>query len=142
MQLTEIKKAAPEAIFLALNTDMIINTAPQIAYYGIEDVQLLGLDYFKDERVPRLGERYVDNAIFAALAPCDSIILKEFNRGGFKEDNFILLNFFQTLMSLKEIKNYQRHKLPILLANLVKEKNLYHIYKIQNGEFVDLEILK
>jgi len=138
-QLEGIKKKEPEAIFLSMDTDMIINTAPQIAYYQLEDVKLLGIEGFNNEKVVRLGERYVENSIFVSPAPIDSATLQEFRREGLKEDDFISVRFFQILWKLKELKNYTRATLPDQLFNLIRGKEAYNIYKIKDGEFIKLK---
>lgn len=136
-EIEAIKKQRPEAIFLAMDKDMIINVTPQIAYYGLEGITLLGIDTFMDEKVPRLGERYVEGAFFAAPAPIDSLTLKVFSKEGFKEGDFSA-KFFYTLWRLRELRNYNRGVLPDLISRILKEKVVVNIYQIQNGEFLKL----
>lgn len=137
-QLERIKKKNPEAIFLAMDTDMIINTAPQIAYYGLEKIRLLGIETFNNEKVPRLGEKYVEGGIFAAPSQIDTAALKEFKNNDLKEDDFISIRFFQTLWKLKELKGYSRINLNELLTNILRGKEIFNIYQIRDGEFVKL----
>jgi ABC-type branched-subunit amino acid transport system substrate-binding protein/outer membrane protein assembly factor BamD (BamD/ComL family) len=132
-----IKEKEPEAIFIPMDKDMIINTTPQIAYYGLEEVQLLGIETFKDEKVPRLGEKYVEGVIFAAPARIDSFALKEFIKEGYGESDFSA-KFFYTLWRLKELKNYSRSALPNLISKILKFREICNIYKIKKGEFEKL----
>lgn len=136
-EISAIKKREPGAIFLAMDRDMIINVTPQIAYYGLEGITLLGIDTFMDEKVPRLGERYVEGAVFAAPAPIDSLTLKVFSREGFREGDFSA-KFFYTLWRLRELKRYNRNVLPDLLSQLLKEQVVMNIYQIENGDFLKL----
>ena len=136
-ELRGIKEKEPEAIFLPMDENMIINTTPQIAYYGLEDVRILGIDAFKDEKVPRLGEKYVENAVFAAPAVIDSIALTEFKKTGLKENDFAA-KFFYSLWRLKELKEYNRSILPNLIIDILKGREISDIYQIRNGEFVKL----
>jgi len=136
-QLKAIAEKNPEAIFLPMDKDEIINTAPQIAYYGLEEIVLLGIDTFKDEKVPRFGEKYVEGALFACAAPIDSSTLYEFRKTGYQENDFST-RFFYTLWRLKKLKNYTRSVLPTMIAEILKEKKLSYIYQIKNGEFVKL----
>lgn len=136
-ELKAIKEKNPEAIFLPMDKNMIINTAPQIAYYGLEHVKLLGIETFNDEKVPRLGEKYVEGAVFTAPSPIDSLTLKEFKKQGYKEDDFAA-KFFYTLWRLKELKNYNRGVLPRSISKILKGRKISNIYKIKNGEFIKL----
>lgn len=48
----------------------LLQLAPQVPYYGLHEVQLLGEDGWYSERLARLGGQYVDGAIFASsLSP-------------------------------------------------------------------------
>lgn len=136
-ELMAIKEKRPQAIFLPMDKDMLINTAPQIAYYGLLKIQLLGIDTFKDEKVPRLGEKYVEKAIFASPAPIDSATLEEYHRAGYKDDDFTA-KFFYTLWRLRELQNYNRSILPKLISDILKERKISYIYQIRQGEFVKL----
>lgn len=136
-ELEAIKEKTPQAIFLPMDEDMIINATAQIAYYGLEEVQLLGIDTFKDEKVPRLGEKYVEGVVFAAPASIDSLTLKRFTREGYKEDDFAA-KFYYTLWQLSELTKYNRSSLPSLIATILKSKIVSSIYQIRNGEFIKL----
>jgi len=136
-ELKGIKEKEPEAIFLPMDENMIVNTTPQIAYYGLERVRILGIDAFKNEKVPRLGEKYVENAIFAAPAVIDSIALIEFKNTGLKENDFAA-KLFYSLWRLRELKEYNRSILPNLITDILKGKEISDIYQIRNGEFVKL----
>lgn len=136
-QINAIKSKAPQAIFLAMDETMIINTAPQIVYYGLTRVQLLGIETFKDERVVRLGEKYVEDAIFAAPASIDSLTLQDYHDAGFKEDDFGA-KLFYTLWKLKDMGLYNRSTLPDLISESLKGRKVSNIYMIKEGEFLKL----
>jgi outer membrane protein assembly factor BamD (BamD/ComL family)/ABC-type branched-subunit amino acid transport system substrate-binding protein len=137
-----IKDKNPQAIFLPMDREMVINTTPQIAYYGLEHVQILGIETFNDEKVTRLGEKYVEGAVFAASAPIDSLSLKEFNRQGFEEDD-LSAKFYYTLWRLKGLTAYNRNNLSEQISIMLKGREVFNIYQIKNGEFVKVaEIAK
>ncbi len=136
-ELEAIKRKEPEAIFLPMDKDMIINTTAQIAYYGLKQVTLLGIETFRDEKVPRLGEKYVEGAVFAATSPIDSLSLKEFNKEGYRESDFVA-KFFYALWRLSELKSYDRRVLPSLISKILKDRVVSNIYQIKNGEFIKL----
>ena len=136
-ELEGMKEKEPQAIFLAMDTDMIINTTPQIAYYGLEDTKILGIESFNNEKVARLGEKYVDGATFVAPTPTDSTILRETKRLGFESDE-VTTKVFQTLWQLKELKNYDRTTLPTLIPKILKGKETFCIYQINGYEVVKL----
>jgi outer membrane assembly lipoprotein YfiO len=137
VQLEHIAQLAPEAIFLPMDKDMIINATAQIAYYGLEGIQILGIDTFEDEKVPRLGERYVEGAIFAASAPIDSLTMREFSKTGFTNDDFAA-KFFTTLWKLRLLSGYSRSSLPDRISNIIKGKKVAYVRRIHDGEFVKL----
>ncbi|MBN2620190.1 ABC transporter substrate-binding protein [candidate division WOR-3 bacterium] len=136
-QMKAIKEKNPQAIFLAMDETMIINTAPQIAYYGLERIQLLGIESFKDERVVRLGEKYVEDAIFAAPASIDSLTLQDYHDAGFKEDDFGA-KLFYTLWKLKDMGMYNRSSLPDMISESLKGRKVSNIYIIKNGDFLKI----
>jgi len=136
-QMKAIKDKSPQAIFLAMDETMIINTAPQIAYYGLTRVQLLGIETFKDERVVRLGEKYVEDAIFTAPASIDSLTLEDYHAAGFKEDDFGA-KLFYTLWKLKDMGMYNRSTLPDLISESLKGRKVSNIYMIKEGDFLKL----
>lgn len=136
-ELKAIKDKHPEAIFLPMDREMVINSAPQVAYYGLEHVKILGIESFKDEKVIRLGEKYVEGAVFAAPSSIDSLSLKEFVRAGFKEDD-LSAKFFYTLWCLKGLITYNRSNLPEQISMMLKGREVFNIYTIMNGEFVKL----
>lgn len=135
--LEEIAEKEPEALFLAMDTDMIINSAPQIAYYGLEEVVLLGISTFKNEKVPRLGEKYVEGAVFATSALVDTSIFQELNRKNYQEDEFAT-KFISVLWQLKGFKDYDRSVLPKVIATMLERNRIFSIYQIQDGEFIKL----
>ncbi len=64
---SELKRIAyysPEAIFIPAHSEEIPLIAPQITFYGMDDVQLLGTSGWNNRRVARLGEKYVEGAFF------------------------------------------------------------------------------
>jgi ABC-type branched-subunit amino acid transport system substrate-binding protein len=53
-----------EALFIPDYSDRISLIAPQIAFYGLEDIQLLGTNGWNDAELPRLARQFVENAVF------------------------------------------------------------------------------
>ncbi|RMH68577.1 MAG: outer membrane protein assembly factor BamD [Gemmatimonadetes bacterium] len=64
-QMEALKAAEPEAIYIPATPAEAVLIAPQLAYHHI-DAQILGSEGWGDESVIRLGERYVNHAIFTA----------------------------------------------------------------------------
>ncbi|MGB9719927.1 MAG: ABC transporter substrate-binding protein [bacterium] len=141
-ELERIKKKKPEALFLAMDTDIIINTAPQVSYYGLEDVKILGIDAFDNERIIRLGEKYVESAIFATSASIDSSALQEIKKQNLDISDPIAVKFFQTLWALRQLSEYERVNLGSKLGEVLLRQRNFAIWTIKNGEFVKLTELK
>ncbi len=61
-----IKEEPPpfEALFIPDYADRISLIAPQLAFYGIEGVQLLGPNGWNDAELPRLTRQFVEGAVF------------------------------------------------------------------------------
>jgi ABC-type branched-subunit amino acid transport system substrate-binding protein len=61
-----IKKEPPpfEALFIPDDADRISLIAPQLAFYGLEEVQLLGPSGWNDAELPRLARQFVEKAVF------------------------------------------------------------------------------
>jgi len=53
-----------EALFVPDYSDRISLIAPQIAFYGLEDIQLLGTNGWNDTELPRLARQFVEGAVF------------------------------------------------------------------------------
>jgi len=53
-----------EALFVPDYSDRISLIAPQIAFYGLEDIQLLGTNGWNDAELPRLARQFVEGAVF------------------------------------------------------------------------------
>ena len=53
-----------EALFIPDYSDRISLIAPQIAFYGLEDIQLLGTNGWNDAELPRLARQFVEGAVF------------------------------------------------------------------------------
>ena len=53
-----------EALFLPDYADRISLIAPQIAFYGLEDIQLLGTNGWNDPELPQLARQFVEGAVF------------------------------------------------------------------------------
>ena len=136
-ELEAIKKKEPGALFLAMETEMIINTAPQVAYYGLEEVTLLGTDAFNSERIPRLGEKYVEGAVFVAPSAVNEELSKEMQAGGLQVNEFTA-RFYTTLRQLGSIRNYERSSLPRLIGTTLRGTDILGVYEIRDGEFVKL----
>ncbi|UCD19990.1 MAG: hypothetical protein JSU64_02310, partial [candidate division WOR-3 bacterium] len=123
--------------FLAMGTDMIINAAPQVAYYGLESVTLLGTDGFHSERVPRLGEKYVEGAIFVAPSTIDDAISKQLKTAGLAVNEFTA-SFYTLLQQLQAITNYERAQLPRMIKETLHGTEVFGVYEIKDGEFIKL----
>jgi ABC-type branched-subunit amino acid transport system substrate-binding protein len=54
-----------EALFIPDYADRISLIAPQIEFYGLKEVQLLGTNGWNDEGLPRLARQFVEGAVFA-----------------------------------------------------------------------------
>ncbi len=141
-ELERIKKQKPEAIFLAMDTDMLINTAPQIFYYGLEDTKILGTDAFDNERIIRLGEKYVESAVFATSATIDSFAEQELKRQKLETSDPITAKFFQTLWALRQLSGYERVNLSSKLGEILLKERTFNIWTIRNGEFVRITEIK
>lgn len=62
---TEQKVPPPfEALFLPDYADRISLIVPQLAFYGLEGVQLLGTNGWDDAELPRLTHQFVEGAVF------------------------------------------------------------------------------
>lgn len=136
-ELEAIKEAEPEALFLAMDTDMIINAAPQVAYYGLETVTLLGTESFHSERVPRLGEKYVEGAIFATPSAIDEEIARQLKTTGISV-NELNARLYSVLWQLRSIRNYERASLPRSIAEILRSTETFSVYEIKDGEFIRL----
>ncbi len=53
-----------EALFVPDYSDRISLIAPQIAFYGLEGMQLLGTNGWNDAELPRLARQFVEGAVF------------------------------------------------------------------------------
>jgi len=137
-EMERIKKQKVEAIFLAMDTDMIINTAPQVIYYQLENVRLLGVDYFHNEKIPRYAEKTVENAVFAATPPMDSSAVVEYRQFAPGDNDFLAIRFFQILWQLQNLPPYNRSTLPGILAEIFQGQQTFYIYTIHNGDFMKL----
>jgi ABC-type branched-subunit amino acid transport system substrate-binding protein len=136
-ELEAIKDREPEALFLAMDSDMIINVAPQVAYYGLDTVALLGTDTFNSERVPRLGEKYVEGSLFAAASAMDDVVMKQLRGAGLTVSEFNA-RFYSTLWQLRTIRDYERANLARLIEQTLHGTQIFSIYQVQDGEFVKL----
>jgi ABC-type branched-subunit amino acid transport system substrate-binding protein/outer membrane protein assembly factor BamD (BamD/ComL family) len=134
-ELEAIRDSEPQALFLAMDTDMIINVAPQVAYYGLEEVTLLGTESFHNERVPRLGEKYVEGAIFATPSAIDAEISKRLRTAGLNVDEFSA-RLYSVLWQLRNIRNYERTSLPRFIAEALSGTEMFSVYQIKDGEFL------
>jgi len=79
-QLSLIQRYLPDAVYIPAKTNEITQIASQVYYYGLNDVRLLGTEYWDSERVIRLGGEYVDGAVFtsAFYAEAEDLRWKEF----------------------------------------------------------------
>ncbi len=141
-ELERIKAKKPEAIFLAMDTEMLINTTPQIFYYGLENIKILGTEAFENEKIIRLGEKYVEAAIFATSAKIDSVAEKELKKHKLEINDPITSKFFQTLWSLRQLSEYERINLSSKLGEVLLREKSFDIWTIKNGEFFKLAEIK
>ncbi|UCG30208.1 MAG: penicillin-binding protein activator [candidate division WOR-3 bacterium] len=136
-ELEAIKEKEPGALFLAMDTDMIINAAPQVAYYGLDDITLLGTDAFHSERVPRLGEKYVEGSVFVAPSAIDVTVSRQLESARLPVNEFTA-RFYTMLLQLRTISNYQRSNLPRLIGETLRGTEILSVYQIEDGEFIKL----
>ena len=136
-ELETIRESEPQALFLAMDTDMIINVAPQVAYYGLEEVTLLGTESFHSERVPRLGEKYVENAFFATPSAIDQEVSRKLRAAGLSVDEFSA-RLYSVLWQLRNIRNYERTSLPRFIGEAIRSNEMFTVYQIKDGEFVPI----
>jgi len=136
-ELEAIKKKEPGALFLAMDTDMIINAAPQVAYYGLESITLLGTDGFYSERVPRLGEKYVEGSIFVAPSVIDDATSKQLKTAGLAVNEYTA-RFYTLLQQLQVMTKYERAQLPRLIKETLRGTEVFSVYEIKDGEFIKL----
>jgi ABC-type branched-subunit amino acid transport system substrate-binding protein len=136
-ELEAIKKKEPGALFLAMDTDMIINAAPQVAYYGLESITLLGTDGFYSERVPRLGEKYVEGSIFVAPSAIDDAVSQQLKTAGLTVNEFTA-RFYTLLQQLQVMTKYQRAQLPRVIKETLRGTEIFSVYEIKDGEFIKL----
>ncbi len=55
-----------EALFIPDYADRISLIAPQLVFYGLDDIQLLGTSGWNDAELPRIAGQFVEGAIFTA----------------------------------------------------------------------------
>ncbi len=60
----EVVELPFEALFIPDYAERIGLIAPQLAYYGVQDVALLGINGWNDPELLRLGGKYVEGAVF------------------------------------------------------------------------------
>jgi len=65
-QIAAVKASAPQAVFIPAYPDDIVLIGPQLRYYEFEGT-VLGAGGWHSEKVTRLGEEYVEGAIFASV---------------------------------------------------------------------------
>jgi len=65
-QILAVKASSPQAVFIPAYPDDIVLIAPQMRYYEFEGT-MLGAGGWHSEKVTRLGEKYVEGAVFAAV---------------------------------------------------------------------------
>ena len=53
-----------EALFIPDYADRISLIAPQVAFYGLDEVQLLGTNGWNDAELPKLARQFVEGAVF------------------------------------------------------------------------------
>jgi ABC-type branched-subunit amino acid transport system substrate-binding protein len=53
-----------QALFVPDYAERISLIAPQLAFYGLEDVQLLGTNGWNDDELPRLTRQFIEGAVF------------------------------------------------------------------------------
>ena len=71
-QIRSIKAYSPEAVFLPVSAWDAIQIAPQLRFYSLE-VSIYGTSGWDDEMVPRLGEEYVEGAVFTVSFGSSSV---------------------------------------------------------------------
>jgi hypothetical protein len=113
---------------------MIINAAPQVAYYGLEGITLLGTEAFHSERIPRLGEKYVEGSVFVAPSAIDETVSRQLSSAGLPINEFTA-RFYSVLLQLRSISSYERSNLPRLIGETLRGTEILGVYQIEDGEF-------
>lgn len=140
-----LKKTNPEAVFFPGDADQIVLIAPQFAYYGLEKLRLLGLRDFKEEKVARLGEKYVEGAVFATVqqTPDDEAtkIVQGYTAGSNKKVGFTEKKFLEALIGLKRAMetSYTKQSLVDEIRRAFKkDTEVVKLYHIKDGAVVEL----
>lgn len=71
-QIRAVKAYSPQGIFLPVSAWDVIQIAPQLRFYSL-DVSIFGTSGLDDEIVPRLGDEYVEGAIFTVSFDSSSL---------------------------------------------------------------------
>jgi len=113
---TKEKKPPPfEALFLPDYADRISLIAPQIAFYGLEGVQLLGTSGWNDAELPRLARQFVEGAVFT-----DSFFLH--SRYPFIQD--FVTNFYNRFNEEPTILEAQGYDIAAILLTLLNDASV------------------
>jgi len=153
-----------DAVFIPDDPNRSAALVPQLAYYDVDNIQLLGTNFWHSDRFIRIARNYVQDAIMADVFFTDSTspyvaeFVKEFKKIYGEKPGFIEAIAYDTTMILLELVSRQdiTYK-STLRSELLKlqnyqgvtgltsfksdgnaDKKLY-ILQIQDDKFVELE---
>ena len=98
-----------DAIFIPDSYERIIMIAPQLAYYDILDVPLLGTRLWQSPRLPELAMDYVQGAIFSSgffptpEKPMDMIFSQQYEENFGREPGILAASGYDTMSLLKNL---------------------------------------
>ena len=98
-----------DAIFLPGYYDSVGLIAPELAFYNITDVQLLGSDGWNSEEITAIGERFVENALFVdgffadSSAPAVSAFVQQFQQRYGERPALLSAQGYDTLQMLAQL---------------------------------------
>jgi ABC-type branched-subunit amino acid transport system substrate-binding protein len=98
-----------EAIFLPGYYDSVGLIAPELAFYNITDVQLLGSDGWNADEITAIGERFVENALFVdgffadSPAPAVSAFVQQFQQRYGERPALLAAQGYDTMQILAQL---------------------------------------
>ncbi len=144
-EIETLKKTNPEAVFFPGDGDQIILIAPQFAYYGLEKVRLLGIRAFNEEKIVRLGEKYVEGAIFAVQESPQNDEVDHIIAGYEKQHNkkvgFAEKKFLEAVYGLKKAlaTEYSRNTIVNTIQKVFKkDEEIIKIFTIKENKIVEV----
>jgi ABC-type branched-subunit amino acid transport system substrate-binding protein len=98
-----------DAIFLPGYYDRVGLIAPELAFYNITDVQLLGSDGWNADEITAIGERFVENALFVdgffadSSTPAVSAFVQQFQQRYGERPALLAAQGYDTLQILAQL---------------------------------------